>query len=76
MSNCSNACGHTCKTLTCRSCNEPSVCVPGCVCPEPLVLNDLNQCVEMKQCLCPTTDGKSNLVSGQRVTDSNKCEDW
>lgn len=75
MSNCSNACGHTCQTLTCRSCNEPSVCIPGCVCPEPLVLNGFNQCIDLNQCLCPTSDGKSNLVDGQRMTDSNRCED-
>ncbi|CAF3386132.1 unnamed protein product [Rotaria sp. Silwood1] len=75
MSNCSNACGHTCNTLTCRSCNEPSMCVSGCVCPDPLVMNAFGQCVQLNECLCQTSDGKTNLVSGQTMFDENKCED-
>ena len=76
MSNCSNACGRSCDTLSCRSCNEPSTCVPGCVCPTPFVLNANGQCVKTDQCLCQTPDGKNNLVSGQSVTDPKKCQDW
>ncbi len=76
MSNCSNACGHTCNTLTCRSCNEPSQCLSGCVCPPPLVLNAFGECVETNQCLCQTSDGKINLISGQSITDTKTCEDW
>jgi hypothetical protein len=76
MNNCSNACGHTCNTLPCRSCNEPSKCLPGCVCPAPLVLNTLGECIETNQCLCQTSDGRTNLISGQSFTDSTKCEDW
>lgn len=76
MSNCSNACGHTCNTLTCRSCNEPSICTPGCVCPSPLVMNTLGECIEINQCLCQTSDGKINLLHGQTMNDPIKCEDW
>ncbi|CAF2056938.1 unnamed protein product, partial [Rotaria magnacalcarata] len=75
MSNCSNTCGYTCNTLTCRSCNEPSVCVSGCVCPSPLVMNTLGECIEINQCLCQISDGKISLVHGQTVNDRNTCQD-
>lgn len=76
MSNCSNTCGHTCNTLACRSCNEPTTCIPGCVCPDSLVMNELGKCIEIDQCLCQTSDGKTNLAPGQTMIDQAKCEDW
>ncbi|CAF4601133.1 unnamed protein product, partial [Rotaria magnacalcarata] len=72
----SNTCGYTCNTLTCRSCNEPSVCVSGCVCPSPLVMNTLGECIEINQCLCQISDGKISLVHGQTMNDRNTCQDW
>ena len=76
MSNCSNACGHACNTLACHACNEPSICTPGCICPDPLVMNGFGECVEKNQCLCEILEGKIQLLSGQTITDRKKCEDW
>ncbi|CAM4908393.1 unnamed protein product [Rotaria socialis] len=75
MSNCSNTCGYTCNTLTCRSCNEPSICVSGCVCPSPLVMSTSGECIEINQCLCQISDGKISLVHGQTMSDRNTCQD-
>lgn len=74
--NCSNACGHTCTTLPCRSCNEPSTCESGCVCKSPLVMNEFGECIENSQCVCQTNGGVTQLVPGQTIIDQRRCELW
>jgi hypothetical protein len=69
---CGSSCVQTCRDLSrVTECNDE--CIPGCQCPQGLVLSDENECIPVARCPCEF-EGKT-LEPGESVEVGN-CKTW
>lgn len=69
---CANMCDMTCRQRAGLDECVSDACIPGCRCPEGMLLDD-GQCVE--QCPC-YDDDENKYAVGQSVPSDNQCEVW